>query len=207
LVKRPTRRRATRHSHKLLPGVDAHITDHEEGQMRLRHALLTLLVPALAVLLLAAACESEQMKPGVGVTEYGPGTTLTPSSFAPISSATPAPSPTAAPSAVSAAEGTAAAGSGNARQLTEVAKDNVFETKEYQVQVNQTVRLTFQNQGAAIHNWHLMGVQSANGTSIETKLVPGGQQDTITFVITKPGTYKFQCDVHPTEMTGQIVVS
>lgn len=182
--------------------------------MRLSFGLLRFLLPALLGALIVGACSNNKApNQQVGKDVYGPGVTSTPSSFAPISSATPAPSVTVTPvsSAVGAVVGTAAAGSGPAGttpfQVTDTATDNAFSNKEIRVAVNQTVQFTLQNKGAAIHNWHLLGVQAANGKDVQTGLLPGGQSETITFIVSKPGTYKFQCDVHPTEMTGQLIVS
>jgi plastocyanin/mono/diheme cytochrome c family protein len=89
---------------------------------------------------------------------------------------------------------------------TIVATDNKFDITAIGVAANQPVTLTLQNRGAAIHNWSVQGVRGTNNEAIETQLLPGGQSQTITFTIAMPGTYRFLCTVHPTEMVGTLVV-
>ena len=74
------------------------------------------------------------------------------------------------------------------------------------MQAGQPVELTLTNNGQAIHNWHLLNVKDKDGKDILTPLVNPGQSATIDFTIATPGAYHFQCDVHPTEMTGTLVV-
>lgn len=94
----------------------------------------------------------------------------------------------------------------NSGDLNEVTTDNKFSQTDLTIKANQQVTLVLNNKGSAVHNWHVLGIQSTDGKDIKTELTPGGQQSRITFTIDKPGTYKFQCDVHPTEMTGQLTV-
>jgi plastocyanin len=68
------------------------------------------------------------------------------------------------------------------------------------------VALTLENRGSAIHSWHLLTVRDASGKEVTTKLLPGGQRETITVTIAQRGTYDFQCDVHPVEMRGKVTV-
>jgi plastocyanin len=90
--------------------------------------------------------------------------------------------------------------------LTIVATDNKFDRTSISIKANEQVSLTLDNKGSAIHNLHVLNVQSATGGDIETKLLPAGQQQTITFAIAKPGSYRIVCDVHPAEMKGQLTV-
>jgi plastocyanin len=85
-------------------------------------------------------------------------------------------------------------------------RDNAFDQTTIKVKANQQIQLTFSNQGAAIHNWHLLNVKSAGGNAIATQLLPGNQSEAITFAIAQPGAYAFTCDVHPTEMRGTLIV-
>ncbi len=95
--------------------------------------------------------------------------------------------------------------------VTVVAALISFTTTELLVQAGQPVTLTFKNearvaQGSILHNWHALGVNDGTGVEPATALIAGGQQATITFALTTPGTYTFICDVHPNEMVGRLVV-
>jgi plastocyanin len=88
----------------------------------------------------------------------------------------------------------------------EITTDNLFSKTALNVPVGQQVTLTQTNNGLNIHNWHVLQVQDANGKDIATPLTQAGQKSSVTFSITTAGVYKFQCDVHPTEMIGQLTV-
>lgn len=129
---------------------------------------------------------------------------------------TAAASPTAAVAAATAAPTTApeaspaAAGASNAPQeVTEVTTDDKFSVTQINTKVGQPLKITVQNKGQAIHNWALSdaaGKAAATGTTAEP-LVQPGQTDSITLTFTKAGTFNFQCQVHPTEMTGKVTVT
>jgi len=90
----------------------------------------------------------------------------------------------------------------------EVTTDNKFSVTSYTVPANTPIDIPVRNAGQAIHNMHILDVKDANtGGDIKTDLLQPGQSADLKFVIAQPGTYKFQCDVHPTEMVGQIVVT
>jgi plastocyanin len=104
--------------------------------------------------------------------------------------------------------GTAAtptAGGAASTQITVVATDNKFDKTALTVPAGKEVTITFENKGSAIHNWHLSGVKDQNGKDITTQLIAGGKTEALTFVIDKPGTYEYMCDVHP-EMRGKLMV-
>jgi plastocyanin len=98
--------------------------------------------------------------------------------------------------------------SGPGLNLSETTTDNKFSTTSYTIKVGQQVTMVVHNNGQAMHNWHLLNQKSDDGKDIVTTplLVPPGGTATVTFAISTPGTYKFQCDVHPTEMTGTLTV-
>ena len=185
--------------------------------MRPRYTLMHVLVVLLLAALLPAACNEDkdadeigELERSIGATQYGPGVTLTPSSFPPISSATPAipGTPTPPPPTVAAAIGTAAAGSGHTREVVMVARDNYFEwdPNRFEIPAQTTIRLTLKNEGSNPHNWHLLGADTVNGREPQTEIIPGGEETTITFLVTRPGRYTFRCDVHPVEMVGTLTV-
>lgn len=100
----------------------------------------------------------------------------------------------------------AASGGGSAGGTTIIATDNKFDKTSLTIKAGTPATVTMENKGAAIHNWHVLNVKSKDGKDITTGLLPGGQSDTITFEIDTPGTYNFQCDVHPVEMKGTLTV-
>jgi plastocyanin len=93
-----------------------------------------------------------------------------------------------------------------ATALTEVTTDNKFSETKLTVKAGVPVTLTVQNKGSAVHNWHLLDVKDDSGKEIKTDLTDAGKTSSVTFTIGKPGTYKFQCDVHPSDMTGTLTV-
>ncbi|HZQ38166.1 MAG TPA: cupredoxin domain-containing protein [Dehalococcoidia bacterium] len=93
-----------------------------------------------------------------------------------------------------------------ATTLTEVTTDNKYSETKLSVKAGVPVTLTVQNKGSAVHNWHLLDVKDDSGKEIKTDLDEPGKTSSVTFTIGKPGTYKFQCDVHPSDMTGTLTV-
>jgi plastocyanin len=115
---------------------------------------------------------------------------------------------TVTPANTSASAATQAAGPGAAGGLSEVTTDNKFSQTTFTINHGDQVALTVQNKGAALHNFHVMGgAKNKDGNDVKTPdLVQAGQSVTINFEIDQPGSYPFQCDVHPTEMKGTLVV-
>ena len=115
-----------------------------------------------------------------------------------------------AASATSAAAAPAGSGavSGPGTNLSETTTDNKYATTSYTIKAGEQVTMVVHNNGTALHNWHVEGVKSTDGKDIVTNplLVPPGGSATVTFTISAPGTYKFQCDVHPTQMMGTLIV-
>lgn len=90
--------------------------------------------------------------------------------------------------------------------LSETTTDDKFSQTIFTVPAGQRVTITLQNKGQAIHNWHALGVNDASNKPVMTALTNPGQTSTFTFSIAQAGQYKFQCDVHPTEMIGTLFV-
>lgn len=69
--------------------------------------------------------------------------------------------------------------------------------------------LTIQNVGAAIHNIRVDGpdgeYNSDDDAVSDPETIRAGQEGTLTVEL-DPGEYAYQCDFHPTEMTGAFVV-
>ena len=131
------------------------------------------------------------------------------SSVAP-SSASPAPTSTATANVASCSASSTAAASAAAQSgglaIEEVTTDNKFSQPSLTVKAGQPVTMTLKNNGQAIHNWHLLNVSDAEGKAIATALTNPGTSTSVSFTLNKPGTYRFQCDVHPDEMTGTLSV-
>lgn len=87
--------------------------------------------------------------------------------------------------------------------VTIVATDNKYDLKKITVPAGQQVTLVYQNKGSAIHDFRVLGIKSDDGAEITTPL--DTKDHTITFTISKPGTYDYKCDVHP-DMNGKLTV-
>ena len=151
------------------------------------------------------SAEDEHISPLPPVQEVLAGSSITGQNSS-VCGQKPLATPTAAgatPAAV-VPTGTPPAASTN---ITLVATDNRFDQTALAVPNNERVTLTLNNRGAALHNWHVTGVRDKCGQEVTTKLLTGGQQETITFTIDRPGTYDYLCDVHPVEMRGRITVA
>jgi copper-containing nitrite reductase len=94
----------------------------------------------------------------------------------------------------------------SATKLSVMATNNKFDQKTLTVQRGQPVTLTFMNHDAAVHNLHFIGLKDSSGKDVQTPLLDEGKVATVTFTPDKPGTYKFQCDVHPSDMSGTLTV-
>jgi len=73
---------------------------------------------------------------------------------------------------------------------------------EVQAGVETTVELTNRDDGVS-HSFHVMAGDVDDATPIFT---PADGPMSLTFTIDTPGNYTFQCDVHPTTMSGALVV-
>lgn len=102
------------------------------------------------------------------------------------------------------ASNTGASGAANKVDLT--ATDNAFSVKTITAKAGEAVTISFTNKGAAVHNLHILGLKGQDSKDVQTPLLEGGKGAFATFTPSKAGTYKFQCDVHPTDMIGTLQV-
>lgn len=112
--------------------------------------------------------------------------------------ATPAASSSCTPSATTLCIGTSNQGNGIS-----------FTTNQLTAAAGTHVTLTYTNASAIPHNWHLFDGANASSSSIATTGIKAGPNDveSVSFTVpSTPGRYFFQCDVHPTLMTGYLVV-
>ena len=97
-----------------------------------------------------------------------------------------------------------------------IAKNMSFNTSAISVPAGATVIVNFQNQeprGSAQvsgipHNFAVYENVNATLAIFSGEIITGGQNITYTFTApARSGTYVFRCDVHPTTMTGQFIVT
>ncbi len=165
-----------------------------------------LMAAALAgTMLVTAACDGddETRSEEFGAPFQGSGTPSAPANAAATVGATPA---------AVAATGTAAAGSTGAsgaepRRWEITATDFKFDRNELQARSQETLEVTLTNDGSTQHSWRLMGVVDAAGSAVAIAPVAPGDDGNVTFLVGKSGTYTFQCDIHPQQMTGRIILS
>ncbi len=103
------------------------------------------------------------------------------------------------------------AGGGTAGAIAVSMGDNFFDPKEISVAAGADVTIDITNGGAAIHNMRIAGPDDQYNTDDDAvsdpMLVPGGSTATLEWTAPdSPGDIKFQCDFHPTDMTGTITV-
>jgi plastocyanin len=120
------------------------------------------------------------------------------------------PSPTVAPSAVAASTASAPPSAcpkgGLKLEAPTGAAGAGFAQKKLTAPTNKGLTICFDNQDAGVqHNVDVFDKQG--GTSLaKATIVTGPAQTTVDASSLKPGTYFFQCDVHPTTMTGSLSV-
>ncbi len=87
---------------------------------------------------------------------------------------------------------------------TVVGRDIAFSTTSFGVDAGQPLTVTFDNREQAIfHNFHLLAGSEGD---FATLISAGPDSQAVTFTINQPGSYRFQCDVHPDEMFGTLTV-
>jgi plastocyanin len=86
------------------------------------------------------------------------------------------------------------------RAITVVATDFKFDTKTIEVEPGETISLTLQNDGEAPHTF------DSDGVGIDVATDPGSSASGDFTAPNEAGTFEFHCDVHPTQMKGEIVV-
>jgi plastocyanin len=94
--------------------------------------------------------------------------------------------------------------------LQTAAGDNFFTLNNLSVPLGETTTIEVANEGTAIHNMRIAGpdgeFNTADDTVSDPDLISGGGTASVEFTPTLAGTYTFQCDFHPTEQGGVIVV-
>jgi plastocyanin len=98
---------------------------------------------------------------------------------------------------------------GNAVTINISAKNMAFDTAKISVPAGANVTIVFTNNDAGIqHNVAIYFDSTAAKTIYKGKIITGVNKVTDNFTApSSPGTYFFRCDVHPTSMTGDFVVT
>ena len=91
-------------------------------------------------------------------------------------------------------------------------KDNVFGTKAISATAGSNVTFDLENVGKVPHNMRIAPLDgnydSPDSVVTDPEIVSPAKSGTLKWEVPKaPGTYKFRCDIHPTEMTGTIQVN
>jgi len=84
-----------------------------------------------------------------------------------------------------------------------------FDQSTLEATTDDDVVVIYTNDSPIPHNWHLFGGADANAPSIAQtplKTGPGGVESVKFTVPSDPGSYFYECDIHPV-MNGQLVVS
>jgi plastocyanin len=121
--------------------------------------------------------------------------------------ASPAATTAAAPAGSPAAKPAGSPAAAGAQQVTVKGLDTLkFDPESINVRAGQPVQVTFQNDGAIIHDFT---IEASQGVSSQVQVIAQGKgSGTTTFTIAQPGTYRFIC-AQPGHaaggMTGTIV--
>lgn len=113
---------------------------------------------------------------------------------------TPTPRPTREPSGGNGDNGEAGG------EIEIAMGDNFFEPKNIEVPVNTKMKIVVKNQGAAVHNMHVLSKDKEGKDFASKMLVNPGTDDDFEVQFKNTGTYNFQCDYHLPQMVGTITV-
>ncbi len=105
--------------------------------------------------------------------------------------------------------GATKAPSDNGGEATEVKismTDNKYTPSAITVSVGTSVKFELKNDGAAIHNMHILSEKQEGKDFSSEAIVKPGTESSFTVKFTKTGVYDFQCDYHLPDMAGKITV-
>lgn len=89
-------------------------------------------------------------------------------------------------------------------EVTVTADDIAFGTDRIDVDAGEEVTVSFENLDDGVpHNLHVQ----AGEVDVETDIATGPDTQELRFTVSEAGDYTFICDVHPQQMTGDLVVS
>ena len=100
-----------------------------------------------------------------------------------------------------------AGGAGGGATVDLVARDTSFDTGEITLTAGAQTTVHFDNQDEGLpHNFAIYEDESAETPIFQGDIVEGPNTTDYTFTAPDAGTYFFRCDVHPTQMSGTVVV-
>src|SRR5438132_1436066 len=119
--------------------------------------------------------------------------------------------PTSQPAASSPARATvpAAAATSSAGTLNVAARDFLFDPDKLSAKKGQAVTVNFKNDGSTAHTFTLYTDEDHTKAvpSDDSGRVSAGGSKTLTISLTSDsGDLYFRCEIHPTQMTGEITV-
>ncbi|MGH2633282.1 MAG: cupredoxin domain-containing protein [Tepidiformaceae bacterium] len=167
-----------------------------------------LAIAFVAAIPLAAACgggSSSSTKPTIQSQPAGASPT-TYTAASPSAATSPAASATTAPASPTAAASPTASGP---VQVKMTAKDEKFNTNEIDVPAGATIDISLDNEDTGFHNigfYTAKDTKTAIGAAMDLFKGPNVTKTITITAPTTPGTYYFQCDVHPDTMNGTFVV-
>jgi plastocyanin len=89
--------------------------------------------------------------------------------------------------------------------------DNFFDPQQLDVTAGQAFVIDVSNVGSAIHNVRVAGDDNQFDTGDDILSPPdvilGGNSAQLGGILASPGTYDFQCDFHPLQMTGTVTAN
>lgn len=89
-------------------------------------------------------------------------------------------------------------------ELRIVGENISFDVDRLEVPAGEEVTIVFDNRDDGIpHNLHLQ----AGAVDVKTEITPGPVTQELTFTVDEPGTWTLICDVHPTQMRAELVVT
>ncbi len=120
------------------------------------------------------------------------------------STSSPTPTATGNQATTSSRAPTATSTAGAATNINLTAQNLSFDKTSITVPAGAQVTINFSNKDSGItHNFAVYTDSSASNKIFAGDMVAGPGNKTYTFTApSKPGTYFFRCDVHPTQMTG-----
>ena len=165
-----------------------------------------LAIAFVAAVPLAAACGGSSKSSTTPTIQSQPAGT-SPTVYSPSTTAnSPVPSATTAPASPTAAASPTANGPVEVKMT---AKDEKFDKSEIDAAPGATVNVSLDNEDTGFHNIGFYTAQDTKtpiGTAMDLFKGPNVTKTITITAPTTPGTYYFQCDVHPTTMNGKFVV-
>ncbi len=90
--------------------------------------------------------------------------------------------------------------------LVVVAKDITFSPEHLTAKAGPAT-VTLRNEDGTLHNIHVFKGDDASGQSLGATQPESGPSTSTLDVTLEPGTYFYQCDIHPSQMQGTIKVT